>query len=382
MSTAKEAKLQAALSALEKERKQKENAEQKLFDIQEQKLSTAHGACWQYEMENQWHPFPPEGNDQMLQAYLAYIDDTYRCRQAHIVAGGVERIVDFEWMTQTHATTGRRRSIRIVTGVPVQWESTAAELLMQSDDASAFYVEVRAATLLEVISRLLQATGHAWDLSTACSQMKNATVKSVHRIENYQLWQRYQARLRAMREDRAKYNLHSEPAALDLDGRESVMTESQPYLDCGELLARDVDEKILLHGTSWYNANSIVENGFDHRTCARGMYGDGVYFAGAACKSHQYSCGYQCSSAHTPACRCERTLIIARVALGDAYYASETRYGKRRAPNRHGATGTHGSVVVNPGQIMGHHNPIQAHQEFVIFDREQAYPAYVVQYWP
>eukprot|EP00439_Symbiodinium_sp_Y106_P011432 s3842_g1.t1 len=318
-------------------------------------------------MGNQWHPFPPEGNDQMLQAYLAYLDDAQGNRWASIVAGGVERVVDFYVMTQTHATTQKVRKIRLTTGVPVQWESTPEELLMQRDDASAFYVEVKDASLLQVINRLLQSTGHAWDSSTACSHMKSATVKSVHRIENYQLWQRYQARLRAMREDRAKYNLQSEPASLDLDGREGVMTESQNYLDCGEPLSHDVDEKILLHGTSWYNANSIVENGFDHRTCRQGMYGDGVYFAGAACKSHQYSCAYKCGFGHTTACRCERTLIIARVALGDTYYASETRYGARMAPSRSGAAGTHGSVVVKPGQIAGHHNPIQVHQEFVIF---------------
>ncbi|CAE7256014.1 Tnks [Symbiodinium sp. KB8] len=377
-----ETQLQAALSTVEAERKQKETAEQKLIQIQEQKPSTSHGACWQYEIGNQWHPFPPEGNDQMLQAYLAYLDDTQGNRWASIVAGGVERVVDFYRMTQTHATTQKVRNIRLTTGVPAQWESTPAELLMQRDDVSAFYIEVKDASLAEVVNRLLRSTGHAWDVSTVCSHMLFATVKSVHRIENYQLWQRYQARLRAMREDRAKYNLHSEPAALDLDGREGVMTESQNYLDCGEPLSLDVDEKILLHGTSWYNANSIVENGFDHRTCTRGMYGDGVYFACAACKSHQYSCGYRCGFGHTPACRCERTLIIARVALGDACHASETRYGARRPPARSGATGTYGSVVVKPGQIAGHHKTIQVHQEFVIFDREQAYPAFVVQYWP
>ena len=30
--------------------------------------------------------------------------------------------------------------------------------------------------------------------------------------------------------------------------------------------------------------------------------------------------------------------------------------------------------------INGHHNQEQVHQEYVIFDREQAYPSYVVQY--
>ena len=119
-------------------------------------------------------------------------------------------------------------------------------------------------------------------------------------------------------------------------------------------------------------------HGFDHRTCTRGMYGDGTYFAGAACKSHQYTCSKH--SGKACACKSERTLIIARVALGDAYYASATLHGERRAPERMSASGNHDSVVVNPGSITGHHNQIQVHQEFVIFDREQAYPSFVVQY--
>ena len=41
---------------------------------------------------------------------------------------------------------------------------------------------------------------------------------------------------------------------------------------------------------------------------------------------------------------------------------------------------TFDSVVVNPGKVSGHPHKEQIHQEFVICDREQAYPAYVVQY--
>ena len=48
-----------------------------------------------------------------------------------------------------------------------------------------------------------------------------------------------------------------------------------------------VDEKILLQGTSWDNADSIVQNAFDNRICGRGMYGAWVYFASAGFKSHQ-----------------------------------------------------------------------------------------------
>ena len=108
------------------------------------------------------------------------------------------------------------------------------------------------------------------------------------------------------------------------------------------------------------------------------MYGHGVYFACAACKSHQYTCGK-----HNKACSChvERTVIIARVALGDPFYAKEKMLHVRRPPLSDKAVGvTYDSIVVNPGPVWGHHNSSQLHQEFVLFDREQAYPCYVVQY--
>lgn len=317
----------------------------------------------------------------MHQAYLTYIGDMLEGRWAHIFAGGVERVVDFAEMKQTNLRTRQTRSIRVVTGVPLQWESAPETLLTQSDDLRDMYVEVKDASVVEAVQDILRTSGHAWDMSTECSRMKSATVKSVHRIENYQLWQRYRARLSTMREDHAKYHVCVEPVALDLDGFCGVMTESQAVLDCGEPLARDVDEKILLHGTSWSNADAIVLHGFDHRTCARGMYGDGVYFADAACKSNQYACALDCRQG--PACTCERTVIIARVALGDAYCTIQTRLGERTPPSRPGNNGMHDSVVVYPGNITPflfapvHH---QVHQEFVIFDREQAFPSFVVQY--
>ena len=84
-----------------------------------------------------------------------------------------------------------------------------------------------------------------------------------------------------MREDHAQYNILVRCAPLDLDDREGTMSLCQPHLDRGEPLACDVDEKILLHATSFQNADAIVMHGFDHRTCLHGMYVDGVYFGKA-----------------------------------------------------------------------------------------------------
>ena len=345
-------------------------------------MASSSGACWQFQENGCWHAVPPEGNDQMTQAYLVYLrDPSPYNRFATINAPGVAREVDFQLLIQKRCDTNKVRWIRIVTGAPNQWVSTPACLLQQTDKLNQFYIQVTDSQIHEKVREILQLTGHGQDKSQICSCMRTATVKSVYRIENLRLWHGYKLRCEALRKQNASHNVFVTPAALDLDafgGLNKVMTNNQKLLDCDEALAADVDEKILLHGTSWENANSIVLNGFDHRTCSRGMYGNGVYFASAACKSHQYTC-----KDHKMACgcKCERTLIIARVALGDAYYAKETRYNEGRPPVRSSTSGvTYDSIVVNPGAIKGHHNSAQLHQEFVIYQMEQAYPSYVIQY--
>ena len=67
-----------------------------------------------------------------------------------------------------------------------------------------------------------------------------------------------------MRREHASYEVSVTPAALDLDalGDDLVMTGNQSAFDFDEALSQDVDEKILLHGTSGQNANDIAMNGF------------------------------------------------------------------------------------------------------------------------
>jgi len=335
------------------------------------------GVTWQYEVDDRWEAFAPEANEHMNQAYLKYARGIPDSRYATINSGGVARLVDFEERQQKHLRTGKTRQIRILPGVPSQWETPTPELLQQGNDLRSFYIEVTDHMIWNSILHILQNTGHAWDQTKDCSCMGWAEIKSVHRIENMVLWHRYKRRLDTMRQDHATSNISVGSADLDLDGYGNIMAQSQQIFDCGEPLALDIDEKILLDGTSWKNANSIVCEGFDNRMCQNAFYGAGVYFACAACKSHQYTCNQhkKCCS-----CKCQRTVIIARVALGDSYVATETRKKERRPPVRSASSGTYDSIVVKPGLIKGHHKPNQVHQEYVIFDREQAYPAFVVEY--
>merc|ERR1711879_822175 len=124
---------------------------------------------------------------------------------------------------------------------------------------------------------------------------------------------------------------------------------------------------------TYVNAEAIVRYGFDFRKSHPGMYGDGVYFAFEACKSHQYTC-LKCNTfcicqsvpkgADASESKRERTMIIARVALGDPYFAKSTLSKVRHPPERSCGDGLHDSVIANPGPMQGHPGKKQNHQEF------------------
>ena len=82
-----------------------------------------------------------------------------------------------------------------------------------------------------------------------------------------------------------------------------------------------------------------------------------------------------------PAHRCrrpgEKTLLIARVAIGDPYYATSNMSQQRRPPARSerwwGMGTLYDSVVANASSS-------QAHRELIVYDHRQCYPEYIVRY--
>jgi len=72
-----------------------------------------------------------------------------------------------------------------------------------------------------------------------------------------------------------------------------------------------------------------------------------------------------------------KTLIIARVAIGDPHYATTQRKNERRPPERGRpfSKGTlYDSVVANAGSGS------QVHREIIVYEHRQAYPEYVVRW--
>jgi hypothetical protein len=74
------------------------------------------------------------------------------------------------------------------------------------------------------------------------------------------------------------------------------------------------------------------------------------------------------------------TLILARVLVGDAYYAKETRPGQRHAPERPGSEPglLHDSVIALPQDMGGPAARTQYQTKVVIFNGAQTYPSYII----
>ena len=157
--------LQAQLTAALKEKEE--------LKAQLQECVPSHvggcGVTCQYQEYGAWLSLPPEGNNQMLQAYTAYLEDS-TARFATIQSAGIARKVDFERMEQHRTDTGTVRQIRILPLVPPQWITSAASLLQQSEHVESFKVAVDDEGILLKMQEILRSTAHA----QACNCIRNA----------------------------------------------------------------------------------------------------------------------------------------------------------------------------------------------------------------
>ncbi|XP_027690281.2 protein mono-ADP-ribosyltransferase PARP12 isoform X1 [Chelonia mydas] len=157
--------------------------------------------------------------------------------------------------------------------------------------------------------------------------MKNYRICRLQRIQNPSLWQVFQWQKEQMRKTNR---------------------------------GKDVDERLLFHGTSTSHLHAICGQNFDWRICGTHgtLYGKGSYFARDASYSHQY-CQTGSSS---------KTMIVARVLVGDFVQGSNNYL--RPPPRPNNPNSFYGSCVDNPV------NP----SIFVIFEKHQIYPAYIIEY--
>ncbi|KFO88056.1 Poly [ADP-ribose] polymerase 12, partial [Buceros rhinoceros silvestris] len=157
--------------------------------------------------------------------------------------------------------------------------------------------------------------------------MKNYCIHQLQRIQNPTLWQVFQWQKEQMK----KRNK-----------------------------SKQVDERLLFHGTNPSHKPAICEQNFDWRICGTHgtMYGKGSYFARDASYSHEY-----CSS-HSG----RYSMFVARVLVGDFVQGNpEYLRPPLRAIN---SNRLYDSCVDDPTDPS----------IFVIFEKHQIYPAYILEY--
>jgi hypothetical protein len=225
-----------------------------------------------------------------------------------------------------------------------------------------------------------------------CAATRQTRVVSVKHVENKPLWQRYQSM-----KDILKKNCSAHADGILLL---STATNCQPAWCCtvkkdkgGRGLIRyilpscifpitdgtdsdmdmsaDINEFYLFHGTSLETAMVICQNGFDPAAASSNcLYGFGCYFAINSCKSHQYSSAKANSS--------DLVMLICRVAMGSPYPTAMSHKTDPRPPMNWATPGRrYDSIFARHGIANGGQ---QHHNEYVVFNRDQVYPEYIVQY--
>ncbi|NWH78067.1 PAR12 polymerase, partial [Piaya cayana] len=157
--------------------------------------------------------------------------------------------------------------------------------------------------------------------------MKNYIIHQLQRIQNPTLWQVFQWQKEQMK----KLNK-----------------------------SKSVDERFLFHGTDLCHMSAICEQNFDWRICGihGTTYGKGSYFARDASYAHQY-----CSSPNDV-----YIMFVAQVLVGD-FVEGDSEYS-RPPPRCSNSNRLYDSCVNDPTDPS----------IFVIFEKHQIYPAYILEY--
>ncbi|XP_051247957.1 protein mono-ADP-ribosyltransferase PARP11 [Dicentrarchus labrax] len=252
----------------------------------------------------------------------------------NVSSPGCQRKIDFSAMLQTDLNTGRQR--RIKRGYNVERSCScfgAPPVFWEHVDPTCPY-------------QLIPLNELTPEYQTVADYVKNdglldKSIISISRIQNMDLWELY---------CRKKKQL------MRIQG------------------VRDIQERRLFHGTEIQNVENICKYNFDLRLAGQHghIYGKGIYFAKHASYADKYSKGsvdpLKLYGGQTRGGHGEYTKVVflARVMIG------KSKVGKKefKKPDHQSSENTHDSCV----------DDVRCPTIFVIFDPNQIYPEYLVQY--
>ncbi|XP_031169291.1 protein mono-ADP-ribosyltransferase PARP11 [Sander lucioperca] len=291
--------------------------------------------CWYYLADcGRWHRFEDDPDNPLRSEDIEnmYIRNSKAVLNTYSL--NCHSKIDFSAMLETDNATGRQRRIQrghnierscsCFSAPPVFWEKvdpTCPYQLIALSELSPEY---------QTVSRYMKTEG-----------LLNKSIVSISRIQNFDLWDIY---------CRKKKQL------MRIQG------------------VKEIQERRLFHGTKIKNVDSICKYNFDLGLSGQNgnSYGRGIYFARHASYADKYSKASRdplpLYGRETQGLQGENTKIIflARVIIG------KSTFGKSdfQKPDHGSSENSHHSCVDN----------IKHPNIFVIFDPNQIYPEYLIQY--
>ncbi|NXD42245.1 PAR12 polymerase, partial [Copsychus sechellarum] len=262
----------------------------------------------------------------------AIIENLYQADPCAVVpfqAGQHQYELNFKEMTQTNITFKTKRQVcrrpKFVSSEDVQKIKTGS----QRDSSIPSHWDASALPDLGYKAVVISnATPEYNEIKQLFHQtMKNYSILKIQRIQNPSLWKVFQWQKEKMKRENG---------------------------------GKEVQEKLLFHGTDLTSMKTICTQNFDWRICGSNgtNYGKGIYFARDACYSHAY---------------CQATLqgylmFVARVLVGD-YVKGNADYV--RPPKK-----CADKLWFYDSCVDNELNP----SVFVVFEKHQIYPEYIVEY--
>ncbi|NXO76502.1 PAR12 polymerase, partial [Sitta europaea] len=272
-----------------------------------------------------------EGNS-MTSPSSAVIENLYQADPCAIVpfqTGLLQYELSFKEMIQTNTTFKTRRQVcrrpKFVSSEDVQKIKAGS----QRDSPVPSHWDTSALPELGYKAVVISsATPEYNEIKQLFNQtMKNYSILKIQRIQNPSLWKVFQWQKEKMKRENG---------------------------------GKEVQEKLLFHGTDFTSMKTICTHNFDWRIwgCNGSSYGKGSYFARDACYSHTY-----CQAAPQG-----RSMFVARVLVGDYVKGSATYV---RPPEK-GAN----KLWLYDSCVDDELNP----SVFVVFEKHQVYPEYIIEY--
>uniref|UniRef100_A0A8C5L6L7 Protein mono-ADP-ribosyltransferase PARP12 n=2 Tax=Jaculus jaculus TaxID=51337 RepID=A0A8C5L6L7_JACJA len=292
-------------------------------------------SSWQeYGRQGTGHPVTTVSSSDVEKAYLAFCAPGADAQTATLKfqAGKHSYELDFKAFVQKNIVYGTIRKVcrrpTYVSSQDVQMKQ-ACNVKFQGPKSIPDYWDPKALPDLGFKNITLSSSSEEYQkvLNLFHRTLPSYFVEKIERIQNLALWEVYQWQKGQMQKRNG---------------------------------GKEVDERQLFHGTSTNFVDAICQQNFDWRVCGLHgtSYGKGSYFARDAAYSHHYSRSDTCL----------HTMFLARVLVGDFIRGSSTFV---RPPAKEGQSGAFYDSCVNS---------MSDPTIFVVFEKHQVYPEYLIQY--